>query len=257
MVQIRLASISIGRLTPSFLTVMALLLFFSNSPTPCDGHPADSHTTAKVDLLPRTPTQLSTGAFIVSRSPLPKKKGGGGRVGKGGRPGTGDQEVVKGAGGRGFRTVGGGGGVADPRLTGERPGTGTARPGVEGGKGDRGRGFQTGGKPRPIHGQGSAHPLGEGNAGRNGVPGSRGRCPDGRRRIGSLIELEIQFVHLLEVVHSTGVIMDHDPEGTFMQPPSRMQSATFAKLNATTSQPGRHEERSTQIICHSGRPEET
>ncbi|KAH9440938.1 hypothetical protein MJO28_016091 [Puccinia striiformis f. sp. tritici] len=183
MVQIRLASISIGRLTPSFLTVMALLLFFSNSPTPCDGHPADSHTTAKVDLLPRTPTQLSTGAFIVSRSPLPKKKGGGGRVGKGGRPGTGDQEVVKGAGGRGFRTVGGGGGVADPRLTGERPGTGTARPGVEGGKGDRGRGFQTGGKPRPIHGQGSAHPLGEGNAGRNGVPGSRGRCPDGRRRV--------------------------------------------------------------------------
>ncbi|KAI9630744.1 hypothetical protein KEM48_013643 [Puccinia striiformis f. sp. tritici PST-130] len=178
MVQIRLASISIKTW---FLTVMVLLLFISNSPTPCEGSPVDSDTTAQVDLHPRTPAQLSTGASIAPRSPMPKKKGGGGRGGRGGRPGTGG---IKGGGDRGLRTVGGGGGVGDPRLTGERPGTGTARPGAEGGRGDRGRGLQTGGERRPTHVQGSAHdPLRDGNGGRNGVPGSRGRCPDGRRRV--------------------------------------------------------------------------
>ncbi|KAI9622879.1 hypothetical protein H4Q26_014818 [Puccinia striiformis f. sp. tritici PST-130] len=65
-------------------------------------------------FAPTNPAQLSTGASIAPRSPMPKKKGGGGRGGRGGRPGTGG---IKGGGDRGLRTVGGGGGVGDPRLT--------------------------------------------------------------------------------------------------------------------------------------------
>ncbi|KAH9455856.1 hypothetical protein MJO28_005892 [Puccinia striiformis f. sp. tritici] len=159
---------------------MVVLLSISNSPAACAG----AHTNlniARADLLPRTPTQLSTGAVIAPRSPMPKKKGGEGRGGRGGRPGTGGHE--DGRGGRGFGTVGGGGGVGDPRLTGQRPGTVAGQLGVKGGRGDRGRGSQAGGEPRPTHRQGSAQSTGDGNGGRIGVPGSRGRCPDGRRRV--------------------------------------------------------------------------